>query len=286
MTFLEMIPRPTKTYHSTTYDRISKRHGFDGKGKTVLITGGATGIGYSLSRAFAEAGVARIAIISRSPVSQVQAKAALERAYPLIKILLYTACITDEAAITTALRDIGSIDVLVNCAAVYHRRAKATELDMKDVHDVFDINVVAAFNLATAYLAMPIPVAGSKTIINISSAAGQLRSPLRSAYGPSKAAVTQVMQHLAFEHYDDGVRIFSFHPGAFYTPASSEIYSKDALHWEDINLPAHFALWLAGPESSFLNGRYLWANWDVDELLELKERLREDQRFLTIGLVM
>ena len=78
----ESWPRPIKTYHSTTCDRIAKHHGFDGKGKTVLITGGATGVGYSLCKAFPEAGVARIAIISRSPDAQEKAKNDLEAAYP------------------------------------------------------------------------------------------------------------------------------------------------------------------------------------------------------------
>lgn len=66
MYHFESFPRPTQTYHSTTYDRIARQHGFDGRDKTVLITGGATGVGYSISKAFAEAGVARIPIISRS----------------------------------------------------------------------------------------------------------------------------------------------------------------------------------------------------------------------------
>ena len=286
MSFFESFQRPTETYHSTTYDRIARHHGFDGKGKTVLITGGATGIGYSLSKAFAGAGVARIAIISRSPGAQEKAKIDLEAAYPSTQILPYRASISNSTRMTEILRDLGTVDILVLCAAVYHRRAKATEIHTQEMQDVFDTNVIAAFNLTKAYLATPLPAAGQKTIINISSAAAQMRSPLRAGYGPSKAAVTQMMQHFAFEQESDHVRIFSFHPGAYYTPAAAEIYTKDAIKWEDINLPAHFALWLAGPESGFLNGRYVWAAWDVDELITLKDRLMKDPSFLTIGLVL
>lgn len=288
MSSFECFPRPTKTYHSTTYDRISKHHGFDGKGKTILITDGATGVGYIISKAFAEAGVACIAIISHSAGPQEKVKADLEAAHPsVLEVLPYQASITDGARVADIFRDLGTVDVVVLCAAVYHRRARATEITAGEVQEVFDTNVVGAFNMARAYLAdTPLPAAGTKTIINVSSAAGQMRSPLRAGYGPSKAAVTQVMQHFAFEQEGDDVRVFSFHPGAFYTPSAAEIYTEDALVWEDINLPAHFALWLAGPESGFLNGRYVWAHWDIDELIALKERLAKDPAFLTIGLVL
>jgi NAD(P)-dependent dehydrogenase (short-subunit alcohol dehydrogenase family) len=285
MSVFQSMPRPTKTYHPTTYDRIAKHNGFNGQGKTILITGGASGVGYSISKAFAEAGVARIAIISRSHVDQEKAKTDLEAAYPSTQILPYQASITDSIRMIDILKDLGTVDVLILNAAVAHRRAKGTEISTQEIHDAFDINVIAAFNLTKAYLAMPLPAAGCKTIINISSAAVQM-SGGRVGYGPSKAAAAQMMQQFAAEQKGDDVKIFSFHPGAIYTPGVAKHFPKDAGMWEDINLPAHFALWLAGPESSFLHGRYLWAHWDVDELIALKDKLANDTSFLKIGLVL
>ena len=58
------------------------------------------------------------------------------------------------------------------------------------------------------------------------------------------------------------------------------------MQWDDLALPGDFALWLAGPESGFLHGRHVWANWDVDELVALKRKLENDRSFLTIGLVL
>jgi len=50
-------------------------------------------------------------------------------------------------------------------------------------------------------------------------------------------------------------------------------------------LPGDFAVWLASPEAEFLTGRYVWAQWDVDELIAMKEKVAQDPDLLTIGLV-
>ncbi|KAL1864922.1 hypothetical protein VTK73DRAFT_5608 [Phialemonium thermophilum] len=52
---------------------------------------------------------------------------------------------------------------------------------------------------------------------------------------------------------------------------------------DHVSLPASFIVWLASPEARFLRGKFLWANWDVDEL---KARAAEMEKspLLTIGL--
>ena len=297
MSFLQLMPRPTKSYHQTTYDRIAKHHGFSGAGKTILVTGGSSGVAFSICKAFAAAGAARIAIVSRCPGPQERAKAELEAAFPNTQISTYAASVADSTRMAEILRDLCRVDVLVLGAAALHRRAASTDITAEEMQDAFDTNVIAAFNLIKAYLVLPPGDEGSKTVINISSAAAQVQSTRRVGYGSSKAAIAMVMQHFAVEQAQlqeakgegDGnrnLRLFSFHPGTFYTPSVAEHYARDEIKWDDLDLPAHFALWLAGPESSFLHGRFVWANWDVDELIALKERLMEDQRLLTFGLVL
>ena len=50
------------------------------------------------------------------------------------------------------------------------------------------------------------------------------------------------------------------------------------------SLPANFNVWLASPEARFLNGRFVWANWDVDELKVRKEEI-EGSNLLEMGLI-
>ncbi|KAK8032320.1 hypothetical protein PG990_002054 [Apiospora arundinis] len=225
--YMESIPRPTKTYHTKPYPRLSQDHGFEGAGKTVLVTGGAGGVGLAISRAFAEAGVSRLVIVARSAGPQAQVKAELEAAHPGLEVLTYAASITDRDSTAKILKDLGEsggLDVLVLCAAVAHRRITAAEVSPQEVRDAFEINTIAAFDWTQTYLSSPSPKA--KTVINVSAAAAQMRHPMRAAYGPSKAAVVQIMQAFAAEvdwkqksqPVEEKTRIFLVPPGVALHP--------------------------------------------------------------------
>ena len=53
-----------------------------------------------------------------------------------------------------------------------------------------------------------------------------------------------------------------------------------------MQLPGDFAVWLASPEAAFLAGKFVWAQWDVDELLTLKERLAANPALLTTTVIV
>ena len=174
---LDSLPRPTKTYHYDTYDRISKQHGFDGTGKTVVITGGAAGVGLSFSKAFARSGVSRIAIISRSVNQQIEAKAELNRDFPTVQVLLYQASVTDQTRIHEIFKELGEVDIVVLNAAIAHRRAQATEVTIQETKGAFDVNVTAPFTLSQAFLAGPMPKSGKKTVVGPESVSQLLHLP-------------------------------------------------------------------------------------------------------------
>ena len=113
---------------------------------------------------------------------------------------------------------------------------------------------------------------------------------LRARYGASKLAFWELLRRYAteqpFEGQQEIVRMFTYHPGAFYTPLAKVTgLPSDALPWEDISLPGHFATWLAlSGEADFLHGRFVWAHWDVDELIALKGRVEKEEGFLRFSL--
>lgn len=53
-----------------------------------------------------------------------------------------------------------------------------------------------------------------------------------------------------------------------------------------VQVPGDFAVWLASGEADFLSGRFVWAQWDVDELIGLEEKIQKNPGFLTTGLVL
>ncbi|EMC96406.1 hypothetical protein BAUCODRAFT_122411 [Baudoinia panamericana UAMH 10762] len=282
---VKSLPRPTKTYHTETYDRIAPSNS-DHDNKTVLITGGATGIGFEIARSFAKSGVSRIILLSRSPDHLALAREKLEAEFSKCKVETYSVSITNHARVMQIVKEVGSIDVMVLSAAAQEPFTTFNDHTVAEMDAFFQTNVIACFNLVKLYIDLPMEPSGSKTIINISSASAHFVVPQQPGYGPSKTAFAALMQHAASEYTPEkGVRIVSLHPGTIYTEAAATVFAKDALEWEDIHLPGGFCTWLATPEANFLHGKFVWAQWDVDELLAVKERVKKDPSFLTIGLV-
>ena len=292
---MRTLPRPVKTYHTKSYPRIDPHtSGFDGKGKTVLVTGGATGIGFATVKAFCKTGCQRVVILSRSKEPQDRARAELQKDYPLVQVITHQVSVADYQKVDIIVKELGSIDtVVLSGVATSHQNKPTIAASLADMQECFSTNVVGAFNLVQAFLSLPAPKQGhGRTVVNVASLAATCTIPQNICYGPSKAAVSQLMQHYALAQNMDtlgagDVRFFSIHPGVIRTPATDfyQIPANAVTEWEDVNLPADFITWLSSDEAVFLSGRFVNANWDVDELLELKEKLQRDPKFLTINLV-
>ena len=278
---LTKFPRPVETYHRESYAKISLSN-FDYTNKTVLVTGGSSGIGYAIAKAFAVAG-AKVVIIARSPGPLEKAKRDLQA----FKVLAYAASMNDEHRMKQIFDEVGQIDILVLNAAYIHDFGPTVQLQEEQMQESFDTNVIAQWRLVKAFMDLPTPSSGTKTVINISTAGIHLALPHQAAYISSKAAFVQLCQHLASEHTPkDGFRIFSMHPGAIYTPAVAKNMGRHDVLWEDINLPANFCLWLSSGRADFLHGKFVWAQWDVDELVALRERIVNEPGFLQMSLIM
>lgn len=89
------FPSPTKTWHSTAYPSIyPSRPELSQKNKTILITGGGTGIGAGTAHAFAEAGAARIALLVRREQPLLDTKASIQQQYPSVEVFTASVDVT------------------------------------------------------------------------------------------------------------------------------------------------------------------------------------------------
>jgi hypothetical protein len=82
------------------------------------------------------------------------------------------------------------------------------------------------------------------------------------------------------------MRIVSLHPGCVFTERSHESSGlpRESLLWDDEKLSAHMALWLTDKETGYLHGRFVWANWDAEELVKMKPLLMMDPGLLKVGI--
>jgi NAD(P)-dependent dehydrogenase (short-subunit alcohol dehydrogenase family) len=109
------------------------------------------------------------------------------------------------------------------------------------------------------------------TIINITSAAGIMTIPWTSSYSLSKLIQIQIQRFVGAEN--PNIFAASLHPGAVMTPITKPAFVKFSLDTHE--LAGGVAVWLATEKAKFMNGRYMGANWSVDELMEREKEIVE-----------
>jgi NAD(P)-dependent dehydrogenase (short-subunit alcohol dehydrogenase family) len=146
------------------------------------------------------------------------------------------------------------------------------------------LNLKGSFNVAQTFLKY---ASQDAVLIETNSAVAHVTvSPGVSSYSVAKAATARFYSYLAFEHPE--LSIFSVSPGLVKTDGWKTASEGDAEVpdeiFDDVSLPASFNVWVASPEARFLKGKYVWANWDVDELKQKKSEI-ESTSFLNMGVI-
>ncbi|KAF2450728.1 NAD(P)-binding protein [Karstenula rhodostoma CBS 690.94] len=277
------FPSPTKTWHSTAYPSISPtRPDLSQKGKTVLITGGGTGIGAGTAHAFAEAGVARIALLGRREQPLLDTKASIQKQYPSIEVFTASVDVTKTNEVNAAFEafvplDSGKkINVVVSSAGAIGPLGGFLEVSDEDYLDGITSNVTMAWNIARAFVPRAAPDA---TAIDVNSNAAHVNyGDAFASYGVAKWANIRLWQVVQFNN--PGFSVYSIQPGVVDTDMNKVAGGIKALNYEDhVSLPANFNVWLASPEADFLKGKFLWTNWDVDELKSQAEEIEKTHKY-------
>ncbi|WP_086815725.1 SDR family NAD(P)-dependent oxidoreductase, partial [Streptomyces cacaoi] len=178
-------------------------------GKTVLITGGARGIGAETARQ-AVAGGARVVV---TDVLEDEGRALAAELGDAARFIRHDVTSEEDwqRAADLATSEFGSLDGLVNNAGI-STGAPLETISAEFFRKVLDINLTGVFiGLKTAVPAMR--RAGGGSIVNISSAAGLMGLALTGGYGASKWGVRGLTKIGAVELGTDRIRVNSVHPG-------------------------------------------------------------------------
>jgi len=244
--------------------------------RTLLITGGASGIGAETARRAATRGY-RIAINYRSRARQAEAVVA-EIAAKGGKAVALPGDMANEADIIRMFEEaecaLGPITHLVNSAGTNGGRSRVEDYDTTTLANLFAVNVTGLMLCCREAARRMSTKNGGKggAIVNVSSMAGTLGGrPGSSAYAASKGAVDAFTKGFAREVAAEGIRVNSIRPGMVLTEMT-EGRLKDASFRAGIeaSIPmrrvgqsheiADAVLWLLSADASFITGAMLDAS--------------------------
>ena len=208
----------------------------DIKGKTVFITGGATGIGLETAKKFIAEG-ANVVIYSHGATSSEA------MTLPVDRTLVIEGDVCDRAqvalAIAEAKKRFGGIDVLINNAGVAQRK-RFTDTTEAEWQNMVNVNLVGMFIVTQEVLKiMDTGVVETDhdgctvkrtSIINISSGAGLFGIPELAVYSATKAGVIAFTQALSAELVQSGIDVITITPGSVGTDMFKELFKGTEAH--------------------------------------------------------
>ncbi|KAE9365625.1 NAD(P)-binding protein [Stipitochalara longipes BDJ] len=286
------FPSPVPTWHTSTYPALSPTlpsHSL--AGKTVLLTGGSAGIGLSIAHSIAQASALNLIILGRREAVLASASQSItSQAGNKTKVFTVSADVSKKEGVDAAFTKIGELlpgvklDILVlNAGYFTGLRPLGTET-VQEWQSAFEVNILSPYLVTSAFLRTS---AKDAKIINISTAIAHL-PPFQdfSSYGVTKLGGAKLLDYFAAENPE--IRIVNVHPGqvtetemAGKAKGSSTMQVRG--HIDDAQLAGDFVVWCLSDEAAFLKGKFVWVNWDVEELVGKKAEI-EGSGLFTLGM--
>jgi gluconate 5-dehydrogenase len=250
---------------------------FDLSGRTALITGSGSGIGYALAGGLAGAG-ARVVLNGRkaSKLGEAAARLRADGAEVLTAPFDVTDAAATSAAVARIEADHGPIDILVNNAGL-QRRAPLEDFDHAVWHELMRTNVDSVFFVGQA-VARHMIGRGRGKIINVCSVQSELGRPNIAPYTASKGAVKMLTKGMAIDWGPHGLQVNGLGPGYFKTELTQALVDNaefsqwligrtPSRRWGDVADLIGAAVFLASDASNFVNGHILYVDGGVTATL-------------------
>ena len=235
------------------------------KDHAILVTGGASGIGFSVAQGLlAEGWKVAIADLSTEQLQRANAEIASDRCS------FVHMDVSDEAGVIQAIEKIEAefapLAGLVNSAGIA-KDIPILETDTATVRKIMDVNLVGTFVVARE-VARRMSQRKHGSIVNIASVSGIRGNLGRSAYGASKGAVINLSKVMAVELAEHGIRVNAVAPGPVETPLVKQVHTAEAREiWMRV-VPMHryaspdeltgtIAWLLDGSKSSYVTGQVI-----------------------------
>ncbi len=236
-------------------------------GKTVLVTGGSSGIGRAIVLAFAREG-ARVFAAARRERELEAVRSEAEARGDRVEALTLDVrnATTLRRAVRRVVETAGRLDVLVNCAGIA-RGEPVLQVSEESWRETLETNLTAAF-VTGQEAARHMAAAGGGAIVNVSSICAYYAESPDASYCASKAGLTMLTQCMAYELGHLGVRCNCVAPGLTETPMLGDDLDRPDVYREQMRrIPlrrpgtpeeqAAAVLFLASDEASYVNGEML-----------------------------
>ncbi|MFD1452340.1 MULTISPECIES: SDR family NAD(P)-dependent oxidoreductase [Oceanobacillus] len=230
------------------------------KGKVVIVTGGARGMGAQHVRRMVEEG-AKVAVTDILEEDGRKLEQELGSNVLFIKHDV-TKAEDWEKVVRETEEAFGPINVLINNAGI-----DISEIDLEDYPEetyrkVIDVNQVSVF-LGMKHAAPSMKKTKEGSIVNISSLAGIIGAYKKGAYTASKFAVRGMTKSAALELGEFGIRVNSVHPGFIRTPMTEHLINDELVSMFPLRRAGepeevtNLVIFLASDESSYMTGSEL-----------------------------
>ena len=237
------------------------------EGKVALITGSDSGIGQATAIEFAKEGADII-------ITYYSDKDGAENTLKEVtkfnrKGVVLQVDISDEEAVenlfTQAIKEFGTINILVNNAAVNGSGVKVADMDTEVFDRTIRTNLYGTFFCCRSFIRHRRQNGGKGKIINVTSVHEEIVSAGTADYCASKGAVRNLTRTLALELAEDGINVNNIAPGMILTPMNQEaVDNKEVREDKAQNIPmkrpgnpeeiGRLAVFLASSDSDYVTG--------------------------------